>query len=105
MSDFNLNLMKVDSRFDYSQFYNTFVLIFVSAFVFQPTRVTGKSKALIGNVFFKSFEFTAIPGNITHSIYNQLIQFVILEYFTKFSSPCKSNTYINEISKILTAIN
>ena len=34
-----------------------------------------------------------MSGNITHSISDLLIQFVILEDFIKPSSPCKYNTY------------
>ena len=56
-------------------------------------RKSEKSKTLIDNIFFNSFEFTTISGNITHSISDHLIQFVILEDFIKLSSPCKSNTY------------
>ena len=61
--------------------------------ILQPTRVTEKSKTLIDNIFFNSFEFTTIYGNITHSISEHLIQFVILKDFIKLSPPCKSNTY------------
>ena len=50
-----------------------------SALILQPTRVTKKSKTLIDNIFFNSLEFATISGNITHSISDHLIQFVILE--------------------------
>ena len=79
MGDFNIDLMKMDCKFDNSQFYNTISIYFFSSLFCQPTRVTEKSKTLIDNIFFTSFEFTAIPGNITHSISDHLIQFVILE--------------------------
>ena len=58
--------------------------------ILQPARVTEKSKTLIDNIFFSSFEFTTISGNITYSISDHLIQFVILEDFIKIY---KSNTY------------
>ena len=63
--------------------------------IVQPTRVTKKSKTLVDNIFFNSFEFTSISCNITHSISDHLIQFVILEDFIKPSSPCKSNSKSN----------
>ena len=87
MGDFNIDLMKMDSKFGNSQFYNTVCSYFSSPFILQPTRVT-----LIDNIFFNSFEFTTISGNITHSISDHLIHFVILKDFIKPSSPCKSNT-------------
>ena len=69
------------------------MLIFFSLLILQTTRVTEKSKTLVDNIFFNSFEFTTISGSITHSISDHLIQFVILEDFVKPSSPCKPNTY------------
>ena len=68
--------------------------MFFSPLILQPTRVTEKSKnIIIDNIVFNNFEFTTIPGNITHSISEHLIQFVILEYYIKPSSPCISNNY------------
>ena len=92
MGDFNIDVMKMDSRFDISQFHNTMHSHFFLLLILQPTRVTGKSKTII-DIFFNSFEFTTISGNITHSISDYLIQFAILEDFIKPSSPRKSNTY------------
>ena len=66
---------------------------FFPPIILQPITVTEKSKTLIDNIFFNSFEFTVIFGNITHTISDHLIQFVILEDFMKPSSPCKCNTY------------
>ena len=54
---------------------------FFTPLLLQPTRVTDKSKTLIENIFFNSFEFTTLSGNITHSISDHLMQFVILEDF------------------------
>ena len=87
--------MKMDSKLYNSQFYNTMCSYFFSPLIPQPTRVTEKSKTLIDNIFFNSFEFTTISGNITPSISDHLSdnQFIILEDFIKPSSPCKSNTY------------
>ena len=59
-----------------------------------PTKVTEKSKTLIANIFFNSFEFATITDNTTYSISDHLIQYIILDYFLKPSSPYKCNTYI-----------
>ena len=93
MGDFINGLMKMDSKFDNSQFYNTMSSYFFWLLILQPNRVTEKSKTLIDNIFFNSSKFTTKSGNITHSISDHLIQFVILEDFIKPSSPCKINTY------------
>ena len=42
MGDFNIDLMKMDSKFDNSQFYNTIGSYFFSLLILQPIRVTGK---------------------------------------------------------------
>ena len=44
MGDFNINLMKINSESDNSQFYNTMCSYFFMPLVLQPTRVTDKSK-------------------------------------------------------------
>ena len=51
MGDFNINLMKINSESDNSQFYNTMCSYFFMPLVLQPTRVTDKSKTLIDNIF------------------------------------------------------
>ena len=69
------------------------MFIFFTPLVLQPTGVTDKSKTLLDNIIFNSFEFTTLSGNITHAVSNQLIQFVILEDFITPKPPSKSNVY------------
>ena len=47
----------------------------------QPVKVTDKSKSLINNIFYNSFEFITLFGNITHSISDHLLQLVIIKDF------------------------
>ena len=93
MGDSNINLMKINSESDNSQFYKTMCSYFFTPIVFQPTKVTDKSKTLIDNIFFNSFEFTTLSGNIVHSISYHLIQFVILEDFITPKPLPKTNLY------------
>ena len=67
---------------------------FFMSLVLRPTSVTDKSKTLVDNIFFNSFEFTTLSGNITHSISDHLIQFVILEDFITPKPLPKTNLYI-----------
>ena len=99
MGDFNINLMKINSESDNSQFYNTMCSYFFMPLVLQPTRVTDKSKTLIDNISFNSFEFTTLSGNITHSISDHLIQFVILEDFITPKPLPKTNLYKSNFDK------
>ena len=57
--------------------------------ILQATRVTENSETLIDNIFFNS----SSTGDITHSISDHLVQFLILVDFIKPSLPYKSNTY------------
>ena len=95
MGDFNINLMKINSESDNSQFCNAMCSYFFTPLVLQPTRVTDKLKILMDNIFFNSFEFTTFSGNITHSISDHLIQFFILEDFTTPKPLPKTNVLRN----------
>ena len=83
----------MNSEYDNSQFYNTICSNFFTLLVLQPTRVTDKSKTLIGNNFLNNFELTTLPGNIMYSSSDHLIELVVLEDFIPLKSPPKSNTY------------
>ena len=91
--------MKINSESDNCQFYDTMCSYFLTQLVLQSTRVTDKSKTLIDNIFFNSFEFTALSGNITHSISDHLIQFVILEDFITPKPLPKNNLYQKNFDK------
>ena len=91
MGDFKINLMKINSESDNTQFYNTMCSYLFTTLVLQPARVTDKSKTLIDNIFVNSFEFTTLSGSITHSISDHLIQFVIFEDFITPKLPPKPN--------------
>ena len=81
IGNFNSNLMKINGESGNSQFCNAMCSYFFTPLLLQPTMIPDKSKTLIHNIFFNSFEFTILSGNITHSISDHLIQFVILEDF------------------------
>ena len=99
MGDFNIDLVKINSESDNSQFYNTMCSYFFTPLVLQPTRVTDKLKTLTDNIFFNSFEFTNLPGNIRHSISDNLVQFVIFEDFIISKPLPKTNLYKTNFDK------
>ena len=69
------------------------MFIFFTSFVLQPTTAKGNSKILIHNIFFNSFEFTTLSGNITDSISDTFIKFGILKDFVNPKPYPKSNVY------------
>ena len=90
MGVFKICLIRADTEFDDSQFYNTLCSYFVHCLFFSPYR-TRKIKT-IDNLFFSKSEFSTTSGILTLSVNDDFIQFVILGYFMKSLSPCKSNT-------------
>ena len=60
---------------------------FYAPFILQPTRP--RSKSLIDNILLNSIEFPSHSGNLTISLSDHLIQFVILERFFKELVPKK----------------
>ena len=64
---------------------------FFTPFILQPTRL--HSKTLIDNVFFNSLEYQSVSGNLLIEISDHLIQFLILEGFTKERSLPKTNLF------------
>ena len=49
--------------------------------IILPTRVTSRTAALIDNIFINSYENKSTSGNITTSISDHLLQFLIIENF------------------------
>jgi len=81
MGDFNINLLKIDTNSSSNSFYNTLSSHFFSPYILQPTRL--QSKTLIDNIFFNSLEYQSNSGNLLIEISDHLIQFLILNGFTK----------------------
>ena len=81
MGDFNINLLKIDTNRYANLFFNTMSSNFFTPFILQPSRL--QSKTLIDNIFFNSIEYQTNSGNILIEISDHLIQFLILEGYSK----------------------
>ena len=91
MRDFNVDLLKSNSHNQSKEFYNSMSSNFFTPFILQPTRL--HSKTLIDNVFFNSLEYQSVSGNPLIEISDHLIQFLILEGFTKERSLPETNLF------------
>ena len=91
MGDFNVDLLKSNSHNQSNEFYNSMSSNFFTPFILQPTRL--HSKTLIDNVFFNSLEYQSVSGNLLIEISDHLIQFLILEGFTKERSLPETNLF------------
>ena len=81
MGDFNVDLLKSSSNSNANHFYTHLTSHFFTPFVLQPTRL--KSKTLIDNIYFNSLEYRSNSGNLLYELSDHLIQFLILDGFSK----------------------
>ena len=91
LGDLNIDLLKSDDREDINMFYNNLSSNFFTPYILQPTRPA--SKTLIDNILINTIEYNSFSGNITISISDHLIQYVLLEGFYKELVPRKLNLY------------
>ena len=74
--DFNIDLMKVESDNEISNFLDTITLNLLVPHIIYPTRITSNSHTLIDNIFSNSLNFSdGIYGNLTISISDHLHNF------------------------------
>lgn len=93
VGDFNIDLLKKESKTPVFDFYENMTSYFFSPFILQPTRITPHSKTLIDNIFFNALEFQTFSGNLTVEISDHLIQFLVLTDFQKYVSSYPQNVY------------
>ena len=96
MGDFNIDLLKLVSHNESSDFYNSISSHFFTPYILQPTRL--HSKTLIDNTFFNSIEHQSISGNLLIEISDHLIQFLILQGSVKEISLPETNLYRRDFS-------
>ena len=97
MGDFNVDLLNSSGNTAASEFFNTMSSYFYTPFILQPTRL--RSKTLIDNIFFNSLEYSSFSGNLLVELSDHLIQFIILEGFSKEISLPKTNIFKRDMSK------
>ena len=97
MGDFNVDLISSNSNSAACEFFNTMSSYFYTPFILQPTRL--RSKTLIDNIFLNSLDYTATSGNILRELSDHLIQFLVLEGFSKERCLPNINIYKRDMSK------
>ena len=81
MGDFNIDLLTSNSNNAACELFNTMSSYFYTPFILQPTRL--RSKTVIDNFFLNSLDYSATSGNILCEFSEHLIQFLIVEGFSK----------------------
>ena len=92
VGDFNIDLLKVDTRDDYNTYLNVLSSNLFTPYIKQPTKPIPTT--LIDNIFLNSTEFSSYSGNITIQLADHLFQFAILEGF--FHDLIPKKCYIKE---------
>ena len=79
IGDYNVDLLKIDSDLETSNFFDTITSSLMVPHITLPTRITPTSKTLIDNIFSNSPNFKdGISGNLTVSLSDHLAQFLII---------------------------
>ena len=78
MGDFNINLLNCNTDKDISDYIDTLYSHSFCPTINSPTRITPTSKMLIDNIFYNNASNNIISGNITTSIFDHLMQFLLI---------------------------
>ena len=89
MGNFNIDILKYDTNSDSATFLDNMYENLLLPYILSPTRVTPRSQTLIDNIF-SNIEKDIISGNITTTISDHHMQFVL------FKSKTKSKTNIKK---------
>ena len=82
MGDFNIDILKHDTNSNSATFLDNMYENLLLSYIISPTTVTPRSQTLIDNIF-SNIEKDIISGNITTTISDHYMQFVLFKNKTK----------------------
>ena len=91
LGDFNFNLLNYNEHNETNEFLDSLTSNSFIPLILQPTRITGHSNTLIGNIFSNIIDPDIISGNLTAIISDHLPQFAISSNMFGIISGNKSN--------------
>ena len=77
MEDFNMNLLSYNTNKRTAQFLDKLCTNSFIPYINLPTKITNQVEAVTDNIFYNKINPEATAGNITTSIPDQLMQFLI----------------------------
>ena len=89
MGDFKIDILKYDTNSDSAIFQDNMYENLPLPYIILPTRVTPRSQTLINNTFSNIIEKDIISGNITTTISDPYMQFVLFKNKTKSKTNIK----------------
>ena len=91
--DFNLDLLKIESRSSYSKYLELMYCSSLKPTVTLPTRLSRRNATLIDHIFCKSSSSNTSGGIIISNISDHLMPFLCLDITREFSSPPKTISF------------
>ena len=79
MGDFNIDILKYDTNSNSATFLDNMYENLLFPYIISPTRVTPRSQTLTDNTFSNIIEEDIISGNITATVSDHYIQFVLFK--------------------------
>ena len=73
LGDFNVDLLKYEHHKATNKFLDSLSSNMVLPYIIQPTRITSHSKSIIYNIFFNYISQEIISGNLTSTIFSQML--------------------------------
>ena len=99
LGDFNFNPLTYNERNQTNEFLDSLASNSFIRLILQPTRITSHSNTFIDNIFSNVIELDIISGNLTATISDHLLQFLIIPNMFGNIPGNKSNIYEREWSK------
>jgi hypothetical protein len=107
--DFNLDLLKIESRISYSKYLELMYSFSLVPSVTLPTRLSRRRATLIDHIFYKSSSTRLTGGIVLSNISDHLIPFVCLDIKTQYVSPPKTVSFqpsdIDSTNAFISAVN
>ena len=98
--DFNIDLLKLETKSSYEEFYNLLTSFGFLPQITDPTRVTDSTATVIDNIFVNYFDSKTLSGNIMINFSEHFCQFVSVN--RKKIDLKKANVYKRDYSKFNT---
>ena len=100
MGDFNIDILKYDTNKDSEEFLDKMYTNFLLPYITSPSRVTPRSQTLIDNFFSNIIEDGLNSGNLTATISDHFVQFVLFKSEKTNKCNSKDTKYIRDFKNL-----
>ena len=102
LDDLIVNILNYNDHNPTNEFLDSLASTSFVPYILQPTRLTSHSKTLIDNIFYNIILPEEISGNLTSTILDHLLQFMIVPNVpSNPPPPQRRRTFLKEIGQAL----